>query len=580
MPKESKAVAIQKFQDALALHTAGQIADAQKIYHSISSQLRNLAPFWHFHGLAQFQTGDLKSATVCFKQALLLTPNDANCLNRFACVFLMEYRADDARRHLHHALTAAPDQPEAWRNLAEAERLNDDPVSERKLLKKALALRPDERTWRMSYVSVLNDLEQPEEALAAMRPLTGAAELAPVYFFQKARAHYDAFEASRAVLSYRKSLLLTPAAPPTLNNLQLVERRTGRMQDAVRSAERARLLDPGNPDLEHNFTDALLAAGEIERGQARNFWRHCKAEIRIERVGLPKAWDGTPCDDGKALLICQEQGIGDEIRFVSCIPDIQKRFRGPVILEADKRLVPLFARSFPDITVIEKRARSETMPSSADYSGSVAALHIGRHVMLADLPNHVRTSIADFPTHAGYLLPDSDEVRCWKNTFSANKHEQSVGLCWRSGMRRQGARHNYPTSTEIASLMTVGNFLPVCLQYDVSDSEIAAIQAISNRQLYLPRGIDQREELDRLAAMIAALDLVISPNTSVLMIAGAVGTPSIGLHSQCGAIFFGANADPWFPNECSLVKNGDRSWQPAVDEAVPHLIRMLEQAGR
>tara|TARA_R110002012_G_scaffold41259_16_gene113088 strand:+ start:880 stop:2622 length:1743 start_codon:yes stop_codon:yes gene_type:complete len=580
MSTQTKATAIQKFRDALALHDAGQVVDARSIYHSLTSQLSNLAAFWHFYGLAQFQTGDLKCAAACFKRALLLTPDDANCINRFACIFLTENRANDARHHLLHALAAVPVHPEAWKNLAEAERLNDDPASERELLEKALALRPDEMTWRMSYVSVLNDLEQPGEALAALRPLTGVKELAPVYFFQEARAHYDAFEASQAISSYRKSLLLSPAAPTALNNLQLVERRTRRMQEAVRSAERARLFDPGNPDLEHNFTDALLAAGEIERGQARNFWRHSKAEIRIERIGLPKAWDGTPCADGKGLLICQEQGIGDEIRFASCIPDILHRFRGPVVLEADKRLVPLFARSFPELTVIEKIARSETVPSTADYSGSVATLQIGQHVMLADLPNHVRTSIADFPTHAGYLVPDSDEVRHWKNSFSANTDQQTVGFCWRSGMRRQGARHNYPDAAEIASLMKVGNFLPVCLQYDVSDSEIAVIQASSNRQLCLPQGIDQREELDRLAAMIAALDLVISPNTSVLMVAGAVGTASIGLHSQCGAIFFGADADPWFPNECSLIKNGDRSWRPAVDEAIPHLIRMLEQAGR
>ena len=530
MPIQSQSAAIQTLQDALAKHSAGRIPEALQIYTSVASQLQHLGQFWHFYGLALFQAGDTAKATDCFRRALLLIPNDANCINRFACIFLAEHHPESAHRQLRHALAITPDHPEAWRNIAETERLDGNPAAALQSLEKAMTLCPNE-----------------------------------------------AYKASQAVLSYRKSLLLAPSSPQALNNLQLAERRIGRMQDAVRNASRACLIEPENIGLQHGLTDALLSAGEIERGHARNFWRHLKPEILIIRHGLPKEWDGAPCRDGAGLLVCHEQGIGDELRFVSCIPDIQKRFNGPVFLESDKRLLPLFARSFPDVTVIEKIQRSETVPSTAQYAPLIGAHGIGQYMMLADMQSFVRPSLQSFPSHAGYLKPDVSEVRRWKNSFRAHGERPAVGFSWRSGMRRAGARHNYPELADIAPFFKAADFLPVCLQYDVSASEIAAIQTLTDQQLDIPPGIDQKDELDRVAAMIAALDLVISPNTSVLMMAGAVGTPSIGLHSQCGAIFFGAGADPWFPIECSLVKTGDRAWPALIDEAVPHLVRILSE---
>ncbi len=545
------------------------------LYEAAAPQLHDLSHFWHFYGLALFQSGDAAQAIDCFRRSLLLAPGDANCINRFACIFLSGEDPDDALFQLRHALAIAPDHPEAWRNMAEAERLSGDPFNARVSLEKAMALRPEEASWQMSYAAVLNDLERPEEALSALQFLSTVSMPNPEYYFQEARAFFDAFKASSAILSYRKALLMTPGAAQAWNNLQLLERRVGRMQEGVKSATRACVLEPENIGLQHGLTDALLSAGEIARGQARNFWRHLKPEIRIIRQGLPEEWDGEPCGDGKGLLICHEQGIGDEIRFASCIPDIQKRFGGPVFLEADKRLTALFARSFPGVTPIEKIQRSDTEPPTAQYGPLVEEHCIGQHMMLADLPSAVRPSLETFPGKAGYLVPDNAETTFWKEHFRKIGSLPAVGISWRSGMRRSGARHNYPELKDIVPLLEAADFLPVCLQYDASVYETAAIQASSGRQLYLPSGIDQRDELDRVAAMIAALDLVISPNTSVLMMAGAVGTPSIGLHSQCGAIFFGAERDPWFPGECSLVKTGDRSWPALIDEAVPHLVRML-----
>ncbi len=575
MSTHSRAVAIQTLQNALSIHNAGRIGEAVLLYEAAANQLQDLSHFWHFYGLALFQSGNATKAIDSFRRSLVLAPGDANCINRFACVFLSSDELDGALVQLRHALATAPTLSEAWRNIAEAERLRGDPLNARLSLEKAMALRPDETSWLLSYAAVLNDLERPEEALSALEAFAKTSAPTPEYYFQEARAFFDAFKASRAIKSCRKSLLITPGAPQALNNLQLLERSIGHMKEGVKSATRACVLEPGNIGLQHGLTDALLSAGKIERGQARNFWRHLKPEIRIERQGLPAEWNGEPCCDGKGLLICHEQGIGDEMRFVSCIPDIQNRFGGPILLESDKRLTALFARSFPGVTVIEKVLRSDTKPPTARYQSLIEEHRIGQHIMLADLQSFVRQSLESFPGKAGYLAPDATETRRWIDRFRASSRRPKVGVSWRSGIRRAGARHNCPELQDIVPFLEAADFLPVCLQYDASVSETAALQAASSQQLHVPAGIDLRDELDRVVAIIAALDLVISPNTSVLMMAGAVGTPSIGLHSERSATFLGAKSDPWFPRECSFVKNGDRSWAALIDEAVPYLIRML-----
>ena len=193
--------------------------------------LQDLNHYWHFYGLALFQTGDTEKAMNYYRRALLLAPGDANCINRFACIFLSGEAPDTAISQLQHALATTPDHPEAWRNIAEAQWLTGDDGSARVSLKKALALSPNEASWQMSYVAVLNDLELPEDALQFLSTISIPS---PEYYFHEARALYDSFKASSAILSYRKSLLMAPEATHAWKNLSLLEQTVGRMKNGLK----------------------------------------------------------------------------------------------------------------------------------------------------------------------------------------------------------------------------------------------------------------------------------------------------------------------------------------------------------
>ena len=158
----SRAAAVQILQKALALHDAGQIEEALPLYEAATPGLQDLSHYWHFYGLALFQTGDTAKAMNYYRRALLLAPEDANCINRFACIFLTGDAPDTAISQLQHAMAATPDHPEVWRNIAEAQRLTGDIAALAFLSKKQwLCVQMNELHLP---TLVLNDLELPEEA--------------------------------------------------------------------------------------------------------------------------------------------------------------------------------------------------------------------------------------------------------------------------------------------------------------------------------------------------------------------------------------------------------------------------------
>lgn len=566
---------VQVLQHAAALHSAGRITEALALYDGIAASLPQLSQFWHFFGLASFQAGKNAAARVRLRRALLLAPQDANGLNRFACIFLAENAPEMARRHLRHALSVAPDHAEACYNIGEAERLIGNGSAALACFDRATTARPEETSWQLSRAKLLYELGRLEDARAILESLARTGLKSSELFFQMGRTLFELFEADTAIAFYRRALLLSPGAAEGYNNLQLVLRSVERYREAVESARFARTIRPGDPVLEYNFADALLAAGEIAEGFAHYGWRHRKEEVRIERRGLPPEWDGRPATGDKALLLCHEQGIGDEIRLVSCVSDIRRRYGGRIILESDSRLVSLFERSFEAVEVVPKIARPQGEGARADYSSLILERRIGSHLMLGDMPRYVRPDVNSFPRSPGFLIPDPEERARWRARLDAAGPWPKVGFCWRSGLRRPAWRHDDTEIQDFAPLFSRSGIRPVCLQYDEYETEIRPLEKLTGTKVFRPVGIDQKNELDRVAAMISVLDLVVSVNTSVLLIAGAVGVPAIGLHSARGALFYGARSDPWLPAERSLIKGGNRPWKAVIEETIPLMEEIL-----
>ena len=264
--------------------------------------------------------------------------------------------------------------------------------------------------------------------------------------------------------------------------------------------------DPDSKKAKANLGFCLLARRQWADGW--KMYAECLGSVQRRKMqyGDEPEWNG---EEGKAVVIYGEQGIGDELSFASMIPDACKRAN--VIVDCDPRLQNLFKRSFPKAKVYGTRGQVAEWEDSFDASCAMGSLG-----------GLFRTKDEDF-TGAPYLVADPDRVTMWKALW-ATKKKPVIGVAWSGGLWHTGAK---------ARKMSLDDFLPlfesidahfVCLQYADSEAEI-------DEFLTRHPHIDLKQypfatltkDYDDTAALVASLDVVVSMQTAVVHLAGALG---------------------------------------------------------
>lgn len=270
-----------------------------------------------------------------------------------------------------------------------------------------------------------------------------------------------------------------------------------------------RLAD--EPEVRFNRSFALLRAHRFEEG-----WQDYRARWTVEKPNCPvyrfdaPEWDGNAC---RHLLIWPEQGVGDEVMFASCFADLRSRCQR-LIVGGDKRLVPLFERSFGNLVEFPAMDMDE------------ARLRPDAQCALGDAVGHVRPSLESFAPSAGgaYLQPDPIRLKALRAHLRERADGRPiVGISWKSkGVLR--ARHRNLTAEALVGALPERLFL-VNLQYGDVQEEIAAVEAELGREISALPDVDLFSDLDGLAALIAACDFVVSVDNLNVHFAGALGTP-------------------------------------------------------
>jgi hypothetical protein len=211
-----------------------------------------------------------------------------------------------------------------------------------------------------------------------------------------------------------------------------------------------------------------------------------------------------------------EQGLGDEIMFASCVPDLMA-LGGRCIIECSPSLAVLFSRSFPGAIV------HAGVQSDSDAGWLACHGRVDYQVAIGSLPGFFRRCAADFPARDQYLIADPARVDYWRKRLAAFGGSNKVGLAWRGGMKstRQVLR-SMDLETLLPVLRTAGCTF-VCLQYGDVRAELGELAAKYGIEVKIwPETINDYAEA---AALVGALDLVISVQTSIVHLAGALGKP-------------------------------------------------------
>jgi cytochrome c-type biogenesis protein CcmH/NrfG len=355
-------------------------------------------------------------------------------------------------------------------------------------------------------------------------------------------------EARAAFLKAKK---LDPKAPGYPANVALTFMEQRDYRKALEWCAKAFEIEPNHKGAMTTYGMSNLALGNWSEG-----WPAMSSAIggkfRKEVVfGDEGRWDGS---EGKTVVIYGEQGLGDEIMYASCVPDAQKRCK-KVIVECDPRLQGLFQRSFPAVPVYGTRRQSEiTWPTLHEIDARCA---------IGQLPEFFRLN-GEFPG-TPYLTADPERRVQWRALFDSWGKKPKIGLCW-SG----GSKHNNPESRAVG----LETFRPliegfdadyVSLQYQDPGEEIAKSGLPVKRY---PRAT-LTDDYDDTAGLVAELDLVVGPHTSVHHLAGALGVKSLILVPEKTIWLYAGESLPWYGTATLLKQKG--TWadtMPKVLEAV------------
>lgn len=555
-------------------------------------ELRADVPELHFNlGLVYEETSALEEAEACYRRAIALQPLLAPAHLHLGLLLLRTEGAAVAEPHLRRALELAPRSVPAMlhrgRALQELGRLDEAEATYRA----AVQLAP--RQWDLHYnhgqaLLMLGRLEEAQAALeraSERAPDRAECAVALAETMRRKAAHADAVRyyesalehlAGDADLHYRLGVAyflcerldealqqhrIAVAASPEHHEAHIALNRTlhelGRHNEAIAGYEAMIARDPEDGWAHWNLSHALLSSGQLERGYEEYEWRfHHDVRVARRRMLPLPVWKGEPLD-GKGIVVHAEQGIGDQILFASMFPDLIER--GAMCrIECAPKLVSLFSRAFPSSEIAAKDDPAPAWPGG-ENAFQVAA---------GSLARLLRPSVAAMRPAAAFLRPDSGRAQYWRERFNRLGERPKIGICWRSH-DRSGER--ILASSPLAAwhaVVSQPDAAFVCLQYDDCETELAEVDGC--RILRFPE-VDMFDDLDETAALISALDLVISAPTTVSVLAAALGVPSWQLSHGADWQMLGHSGHPWFASLTRFTRQWAEPWQAMLQAVAARL---------
>ena len=577
LPTSTKPNISTVFQQALALHQQGRVMEAKLHYELVLQRMPTHFDALHLLGVVALHSRDFERGIELIRKAIKLNPKFPDAHYNLGNGLMELQRPEDALASHNRAIALRPTYSEAHNSRGFALRQLDRFEEALASYDRAIACKPGYREAHNNRAGVLRSLKRYEEALTACDT---AISLGP----KNAEAHYsrgvvlqDLKRSIEALACYDIAIALKPDYAEAHNKRGHVLSELKRLEEAVVSYDKAISLKPNNADQHYNRAGALkdlgqnegalsdyraaislepdkpqfhwdqglclLQMGRYEAGWQLYEWGK-KINFRSNRVFPKPLWTGNEDISNKVLFIHWEQGLGDTIQFCR-YGKILNAMGVNVVMSVQQPLYGLLQQLAPDIRIINQ----DEVPSTFDY-----------HCPLLSLPLAVGTVLENIPSQRIYIVSDPAAAKKWSVRLPA-KDRPRIGVVW-------GGNPNYKNdhnrSVELQHIIPLFSFDAhwISLQKDIKESDQRNIANLSQVYDYS----DQIEDFSDTAAIIEHLDLVITVDTSVAHLAGAMGKPAWILlpYNSDWRWLLNRTDSPWYPSVRLFRHDDTRSWSSVI----------------
>jgi tetratricopeptide (TPR) repeat protein len=512
-PSPAADEAAQRLEQAFAAHRAGQVAEAERLYRGVlalepaqPAALSNL-------GAALLQLGRPEAALQALDAALAVRPAHVATLGNRAGALRALGRLDEALDAARQATAVDPGYVEGLNTegllLAELGR----PEAAVAPLEAALALSPDHPAAWNNHGLALSRLSRPEAALA----------------------------------SFERALDLAPGFPDALSNHAAALRAVGRAPESLEACDRLLAAWPGHAEAHWSLALQLLAEGRWAEGWPLFEWRWRRPDLQplAARFATP-AWLGEAPVAGRTVLLHYEQGLGDSLQMLR-YADLLAERGAKVVLALQPPLVRL----------------GRGMAAAADVvTDGDAEPAYDLHAPLMSLPLAFGTRPDTAPWRGAYLKAPAEAEAAWAGRLGPRKRRR-IGLAWSGNPRHLNDRNrSLPLETLQPLLQADADFVSLQKAYRAGERERLAPLGVADWSAEL-------HDFAETAGLLAQLDLVVSVDTSVAHLAGAMGKPVLILLPFAPDFRWGTagEATPWYPSARLLRQAAPQDWAAPIARA-------------
>jgi tetratricopeptide (TPR) repeat protein len=525
--------AADTFKKAVQYHQSGDLRQAEHLYRLVLQNDPNNPFALHSLGIIAHQAENDDTAVELISNAIQNNPEIPQFHNTLGLVLEALERFEEAVASYQQAVSIKPDYAEAYNNMAIALQSQGRYEAAVEKCKKALSLKPD---YAEAYNTMGYSLEKQEQY-------------------------------SEAIENYRQAVRFKPDFAEAYNHLGVILNILERPDEALENYKKVLQYDPDYIEVHWNMSLALLRSGRLTEGWKEYQWR-LNPELGMttypHRYEILQ-WDGS-FFTSKRLLVHYEQGLGDTLHFVRYLPMVKAR-GGTVILEVRKPLYGLL-QNCPGVDEFVEASLDNKPDVKFDY-----------HISLMDLPKIFATTLETIPAQVPYIHACPGKAGYWRNKLASADFR--VGIVWAGSSIHDKDRYRSCSLKCFAPLTMIDGVQLYGLQ---KGQAAANLEEVANEMVITNLG-NEFEDFTDTAAAIENLDMVISVDTAVLHLAGAMGKPVWALlpFSPDWRWMLNRRDSPWYPTMKLFRQKKRGQWEPLfqhVAEELKIIVRKHREAKR